>query len=66
MIIPEVTPLFDEDESPIQIDPELQDLRPLFCARSVIFSLNSPMTITGQDFATMQRCGHSLKGLGST
>ena len=66
MIIPEVTPLFDEAESPIQIDPELQDLRPLFLRTVRDFQSQLADAITGQDFATMQRCGHSLKGLGST
>jgi len=66
MIIPEITPLFDEEESPIQIDPELQDLRPLFLRTVRDFQSQLADAITGQDFATMQRCGHSLKGLGST
>ena len=66
MIIPEVTPLFDENESPIQIDPELQDLRPLFLRTVRDFQSQLADAITGQDFATIQRCGHSLKGLGST
>jgi CheY-like chemotaxis protein len=66
LLVTEVTPILDEQDSPVQIDPELQDLRPLFLRTVRDFQAQLADAITTQDFGTMQRCGHSLKGLGST
>jgi PAS domain S-box-containing protein len=66
LMVTEVTPVYDEQDSPVQIDPELQDLRPLFLRTVRDFQAQIADAITSQDFGTMQRCGHSLKGLGST
>jgi PAS domain S-box-containing protein len=61
-----VKPILDGVDSPVQIDPELEDLRPLFLRTVRDFQSQIADAITGSDFVTMQRCGHSLKGLGST
>lgn len=53
-------------ESPVKIDPELEELRPLFLRTVYDFQSQIADAITGNDFQTLQRCGHSLKGLGST
>jgi len=66
LLVTEITPILDEQDSPVQIDPELQDLRPLFLRTVRDFQAQLADAITTQDFGTMQRCGHSLKGLGST
>ncbi len=66
LVVTEVTPIVDESDSPVQIDPELQDLRPLFLRTVRDFQAQIADAITTQDFGAMQRCGHSLKGLGST
>jgi PAS domain S-box-containing protein len=66
LVVTEVTPILDEQDSPVQIDPELQDLRPLFLRTVRDFQAQLADGITTQDFGAMQRCGHSLKGLGST
>ena len=66
LVVTEVTPIVDEPDSPVQIDPELQDLRPLFLRTVRDFQGQIADAITTQDFGAMQRCGHSLKGLGST
>jgi HPt (histidine-containing phosphotransfer) domain-containing protein len=50
----------------VQIDPELEQLRPLFLRTVYDFQSQIADAITGNDFQTLQRCGHSLKGLGST
>jgi PAS domain S-box-containing protein len=63
---PLTTPSFDEKDSPVQIDPELEDLRPLFLRTVRDFQSQLADAITTKDFVTMQRSGHSLKGLGST
>jgi HPt (histidine-containing phosphotransfer) domain-containing protein len=64
--VPLVEPGFEEMDSPVQIDPELQDLRPLFLRTVRDFQSQLADAITTKDFVTMQRSGHSLKGLGST
>ena len=61
-----VPPVYEEQDSPVQIDPELQDLRPLFLRTVRDFQSQLADAITTKDFVTMQRSGHSLKGLGST
>jgi len=61
-----VQPSFEEKDSPVQIDPELEDLRPLFLRTVRDFQSQLADAITTKDFVTMQRSGHSLKGLGST
>ncbi len=66
LLVTEVAPVLDEQDSPVQIDPELQDLRPLFLRTVRDFQAQLADAITTQDFGAMQRCGHSLKGLGST
>lgn len=53
-------------DSPIRIDPELEDLRPLFLRTVRDFQVQIAEAILAKDFVTIQRCGHSLKGLGST
>lgn len=53
-------------DSPVRIDPELEELRPLFLRTVYDFQSQIADAITGNDFQTLQRCGHSLKGLGST
>jgi CheY-like chemotaxis protein/HPt (histidine-containing phosphotransfer) domain-containing protein len=65
-IAPLTTPSLDEKDSPVQIDPELEDLRPLFLRTVRDFQSQLADAITTKDFVTMQRSGHSLKGLGST
>lgn len=55
-----------EHDSPVQIDPELEDLRPLFLRTVHDFQTQIADAITAEDYSTIQRCGHSLKGLGST
>jgi PAS domain S-box-containing protein len=62
----EVVVPVEELDSPIKIDPELEDLRPLFLRTVRDFQTQLADAITSKDFVTMQRCGHSLKGLGST
>jgi len=62
LLVTEITPILDEQDSPVQIDPELQDLRPLFLRTVRDFQAQLADAITTQDFGTMQRCGHSLKG----
>jgi PAS domain S-box-containing protein len=57
---------FEEKDSPVRIDPELEDLRPLFLRTVRDFQSQLADAITTKDFVTMQRCGLSLKGLGST
>jgi PAS domain S-box-containing protein len=54
------------DDSPVKIDPELEDLRPLFLRTVRDFQTKLADAIVTEDFPTLQRCGHSLKGLGST
>lgn len=66
LLVTEVTPIHEELDSPVQIDPELQDLRPLFLRTVRDFQTQIADAITTQDFGALQRCGHSLKGLGST
>lgn len=63
---PLITPVSEVLESPVQIDPELEDLRPLFLRTVRDFQTQLADAIVAQDFVSMQRCGHSLKGLGST
>ena len=65
-VIPLTPPSYEEKESPVQIDPELEDLRPLFLRTVRDFQSQMADAITTKDFVTMQRSGHSLKGLGST
>ena len=55
-----------ELDSPVQIDPELEDLRPLFLRTVRDFQTQIADALAAGDFPTIQRCGHSLKGLGST
>lgn len=62
----ETAPIPEQLDSPVQIDPELEDLRPLFLRTVRDFQAQIAEAISASDFATMQRCGHSLKGLGST
>ena len=61
--VPESRP---EDISPVQIDPELEDLRPLFLRTVRDFQSQIADAIDTEDYPALQRCGHSLKGLGST
>lgn len=56
----------EDQDSPIRIDPELEDLRPLFLRTVRDFQSQIAEAIQAEDFMTIQRCGHSLKGLGST
>jgi CheY-like chemotaxis protein len=56
----------DEDSSPVQIDPELADLRPMFLRTVRDFQRQIKEALDVEDFLTVQRCGHSLKGLGAT
>ena len=65
-VVPLVPPSYEEKESPVRIDPELEDLRPLFLRTVRDFQSQLADAITTKDFVTMQRSGHSLKGLGST
>lgn len=55
-----------ELDSPVRIDPELEDLRPLFLRTVRDFQTQIADALAAGDFPTIQRCGHSLKGLGST
>lgn len=56
----------DIENSLVQIDPELEDLRPLFLRTVRDFQTQLADAIVAEDYPTLQRCGHSLKGLGST
>lgn len=66
--VPEVEAfaVVDEEDSPVRIDPELEDLRPLFLRTVRDFQKQIADAMSAGDFTTVQRCGHSLKGLGST
>ncbi len=64
--IPGATPASSFADSPVQIDPELEDLRPLFLKTVRDFQTQIAEAIDAGDFPSMQRAGHSLKGLGST
>jgi PAS domain S-box-containing protein len=63
---PSIPESADADSSPVQIDPELAELRPMFLRTVRDFQRHIKEALDVDDFLQVQRSGHSLKGLGAT